>query len=294
MGGYASAFYSNSTVRDMVWGLGLHWYSGDSFDNVQQVADAWPGKGLMATEACACPVHLDDWSYGERYTATPVLHAHRLLLGRLTHLLSSPSLRGHFDRYGHDILGDLNVGVQGWTDWNMLLDHNGTPNHVNGSCDAPIIRLPNNTLHLQPSYFYLGHFTRYLPRGATRIMHQFTGSDSPLEISTWMVDVGEGGEESGLKESVRRREREEGVAASGSEVVVIVLNRQASEAELQLTTGYYTPGSLQATVHVPAHSIQTLHFDAALLNTTRTTAERTPSAPSHRRSGREEVEVVAS
>ena len=152
---------------------------------------------------------------------------------------------------------------------NLVLDDSGGPNHVGGSCDAPIIRLANNTLNYQPSYYYMGHFSRYLPRGAIRVMHQFTGSDSLLEITTWEVDVGQQAQDSGVRESVRGRVRETGVEASGREVVVIVLNRQREAQSFQLTTGWYTPGSLQATVAVPAHSIQTLHFDAALLNTTR-------------------------
>ena len=234
---YAHAFYSNATVRAMVWGLGAHWYTGGSFDNVQQVVDAYPEKGVMATEACACPVHVDDWTYGERY--------------------------------GHDILQDLNVGVQGWTDWNLVLDSKGGPNHVGGSCDAPILRLQDGSVHYQPSFYYLGHFTRFLPRGAVRILHQFTGSDSLLEITTWEVDVSDGAEDSGVRESVRRRVRETGVAASGVEVVAVILNRQPTAFSLQVTTGWYTAGSMQARVNAPAHSIQTLHFDAALLNNTR-------------------------
>jgi O-glycosyl hydrolase len=80
-------------LKAMVWGIALHWYSGDGFSNVQQVYDAWPGKGIMATEACDCPINLDRWQTGEHY--------------------------------GHDILGDLNAGTQGWTDWNLMLDWTG-------------------------------------------------------------------------------------------------------------------------------------------------------------------------
>ena len=152
-----------------------------------------------------------------------------------------------------------------------MLDSKGGPNHVGGSCDAPVLRLANNTLHYQPSYYYMGHFSRYLPRGAVRVLHQFTGSDSPLEITTFEVEVSDDAEDSGLRESVRRRVRETGVKASGLEVVVVVLNRQQSAYTFQITTGWYTTGSVQAKVSVPGHSIQTLHFDAALLNTTRPT-----------------------
>jgi hypothetical protein len=170
---YANAFYNNATLKAMVWGIALHWYSGDGFSNVQQVYDAWPGKGIMATEACDCPINLDR----------PACCVPSSLF---------------------------------------------SPDHIGGeSCDAPVIRLMNNTLHYQPAYYYLGHFSRFLPRNAVRIMHQFTDSDSTLEITTWLVHVGTGSPDSGLKESVKRRTQQTGQAPSGNEVVVVVLNRES-------------------------------------------------------------------
>jgi glucosylceramidase len=38
-----------------IWGIGFHWYSGDSFEEVEAVAKAWPNKHMFATEACNCP-----------------------------------------------------------------------------------------------------------------------------------------------------------------------------------------------------------------------------------------------
>ena len=42
-------------------------------------------------------------------------------------------------QYAEDIIGDLNAGMVGWTDWNMVLNMEGGPNHANNSCDAPIV-----------------------------------------------------------------------------------------------------------------------------------------------------------
>ena len=67
-------------------------YSGDSFNNVRQIHDSYPEKPIMATEACNCggPASGGEaWRRGETYV--------------------------------HDILGDLNAFVRGWTDWNILL-----------------------------------------------------------------------------------------------------------------------------------------------------------------------------
>merc|ERR550514_1203125 len=38
--------------------------------------------------------------------------------------------------YAHDIMGDLNAGAAAWTDWNLLLDGKGGPNHLGNPCDA--------------------------------------------------------------------------------------------------------------------------------------------------------------
>jgi O-glycosyl hydrolase len=34
------------------------------------------------------------------------------------------------NRYGTSMINDFNNGTVGWTDWNILLDQNGGPNHV--------------------------------------------------------------------------------------------------------------------------------------------------------------------
>ena len=76
-------------------------YSGDSFENVRQIHEEWPGKHIMATEACNCD--------GPKYGAEGWSRA---------------------ETYVHDILGDLNAFSRGWTDWNILLNQRGGPNHV--------------------------------------------------------------------------------------------------------------------------------------------------------------------
>merc|ERR1711935_51285 len=66
------------------------------------------------------------------------------------------------------------MGSTGWTDWNLILDTEGGPNHVNNKCDANIIADPQrkvgkNTVILQASYYYMGHFSKFIPPGSKRI-----------------------------------------------------------------------------------------------------------------------------
>lgn len=59
---WASVFYANPLAYEIVYGIAIHWYSGDSFDNVEQIHEGWPDKHIMATEACNCGgPHYNAW-----------------------------------------------------------------------------------------------------------------------------------------------------------------------------------------------------------------------------------------
>ena len=118
-----------------VWGTGFHWYNGDYFEAVQQVHDEFPDKELIFTEGCQeNGPHIGSWNLGERYATS--------------------------------IINDLNRWTVAWIDWNLILDENGGPNHVGNYCSAQII-VDTNTQEVlyQSSYYYLGHFSRFIKRG---------------------------------------------------------------------------------------------------------------------------------
>lgn len=141
----ASTILSDPKAAKYVWGIGFHWYESwtgaPTPENVKRVAEAFPDKPLMLTEACNYPFSwetIHDWHWGERY--------------------------------GSEMISDFNNGATGWTDWNILLDETGGPNHVGNFCFAPI---HNNAkqgyLERMSSYYYIGHFSRYIQPGARRI-----------------------------------------------------------------------------------------------------------------------------
>ena len=136
----ANTVYSDSAAARYVWGTGFHWYGEDCFDHVQQVHDAWPDKQLLFTEGCQeGGPHHGSWELGERY-ARSMIH-------------------------------DLNRWTVGWIDWNLLLDHQGGPNHVGNFCSAPIhTNEARDGFSLQSSYWYLGHFARFVRPGAHRVL----------------------------------------------------------------------------------------------------------------------------
>ena len=118
-----------------VWGTGFHWYNGDHFEAVQQVHDQFPDKNLIFTEGCQeNGPHIGSWKLGERYATS--------------------------------IINDLNRWTRAWLDWNLILNETGGPNHVGNYCSAPIIvDTQSDTILYQSSYYYIGHFSRFLKRG---------------------------------------------------------------------------------------------------------------------------------
>jgi glucosylceramidase len=68
------------------------------------------------------------------------------------------------------MIHDFNAGAEGWTDWNILLDEHGGPNHVGNDCFAPIhADTRSGNLFYGDAYYYLGHFSKFVRPGARRI-----------------------------------------------------------------------------------------------------------------------------
>jgi glucosylceramidase len=68
------------------------------------------------------------------------------------------------------MIKDFNQGTVGWTDWNILLDQNGGPNHVSNFCFAPIhADITTGKLIYTPTYYYIGHFSKFVRPNAQRV-----------------------------------------------------------------------------------------------------------------------------
>jgi glucosylceramidase len=150
----AATVFRDPEAAKYVWGTGFHWYGEDHFEHVQLLHDAWPDKQLLFTEGCQeGGPHIGSWDLGERY--------------------------------GRSIINDLNRWTVGWIDWNLLLDTNGGPNHVGNLCSAPILAdVEADALRHQSSYFYLGHFARFIRPGARRVL--CAASRQALECTAWL------------------------------------------------------------------------------------------------------------
>ncbi|RKP48883.1 glucosylceramidase [Cohnella endophytica] len=135
----ANTAFNDPEASKYIWGIGFHWYSGDHFEALTATHDKFPDKQLVFTEGChEGGVQLGSWKSGERYA--------------------------------HDIIGNLNNWMSAWTDWNIVLDEIGGPNHVGNYCDAPIIAdTTKDSLTYQSSYYYIGHFSKYIRPDAVRV-----------------------------------------------------------------------------------------------------------------------------
>jgi glucosylceramidase len=199
-----STLLADPKAASFVWGIGYHWYEpwsgGDPmFDNVRLVHQTFPEKHLIFTEGCVDSFdakRIGEWKFGEQY--------------------------------GRSMINDFNSGTVGWTDWNILLDEQGGPNHVANFCFAPVhANTKTGELTYLSSYYYIGHFSKFIQPGAKRIAS--SPSRSQLLSTAFLNPSGK--------------------------VTVVVMNPTDKEAPYWLWVG-----GNAAEVNSLPHSIQTLVF----------------------------------
>lgn len=143
----AQTYFADPEVAKYAWGLGFHWYEDWSggvpmYENLKRVKEAFPEEHLLFTEGTAenfDSSKYNNWALGEEY--------------------------------GKSMINDFNSGAEGWTDWNILLDQTGGPNHVGNFCFAPMHGNTNTgELIYTNSFYYIGHFSKFIKPGAKRII----------------------------------------------------------------------------------------------------------------------------
>lgn len=200
----ASTTLRDPDVAKYAWGIGFHWYETwtggpPQFDNLKRVQETFPDKHLLFTEGCNGPFNMariNEWHWGEAY--------------------------------GRSMINDFNAGSVGWTDWNILLDEVGGPNHVQNFCYAPIhADTKTGQLIYMNEYYYIGHFSKFIRPGAKRII---SSSNRSNLLTTGFINT------------------------DGS-VAVVVMNQGADSIPYKLWIGGKTVDIVSA-----PHSIATLVF----------------------------------
>lgn len=200
----ANTIFDDPEASKYAWGLGFHWYEtwagGEPmFDNVANVHESYPDKHLLFTEGCAesfIPNGYQSWKNGERY--------------------------------GRSMINDFNNGTVGWTDWNILLDEIGGPNHVNNFCFAPVhADTKTDELIFTPAYYYIGHFSKFIRPNAKRVS---TSSSRSHLLSTSFIN-------------------------EDNKMVTVVMNQSSLQIKYKLYVG-----SNAVEVVILPHAIQTLVY----------------------------------
>jgi glucosylceramidase len=179
---WVDVMFADQASSEYFDGTAVHWYAStyDYFaDALQYAHRKAPDKHLINTESCVdaqIPVWKNDawyWSkeatdWGWDWAPEDQKYLH-------------PKYEPVF-RYARDIIGCLNNRVDGWVDWNMVLDKQGGPNWAKNWCVAPVIVDPEqDEVYFTPLYYTLAHFSRFIRPGAVRI--GFNHADKDLMVT---------------------------------------------------------------------------------------------------------------
>ena len=159
-------------------GTAIHWYEStyNYFpEDLQYAHQKAPNKYLIQTEACVdseVPVWKDDAWYWKK-EATDWGYDWREASKKYLHPKYAPA-----NRYARDIIGCLNNWVDGWVDWNMVLNRQGGPNWFKNWCIAPIIVDPDlDEVYYTPLYYIMAHFSKFIRPQADVIAADSTDKD---------------------------------------------------------------------------------------------------------------------
>jgi len=161
----ANTIFSDAEAAKYAWGIGHHWYEtwtggAPKFENIDNIQESFPDKKILFTEGC------NENFDSSKYQYWP-----------------------NAERYGLAMINDFNNGTVGWTDWNILLDETGGPNHVGNLCFAPVhANTQTGKLIFTPSFYYIGHFSKFVRPNAKRL--STTTSRSPLQSTSFINEDG--------------------------------------------------------------------------------------------------------
>ena len=164
---WVDSMYENDETSKYFDGTAIHWYESTYkifADDLQYAHHKAPNKLLIETEGCVdsqVPAWKDDnWYWSKESTDWGWDWAPAE--DKYLHPKYAP-----VNRYARDIIGCLNNWVDGWVDWNMVLDRQGGPNWFENWCAAPIIVDPDtDEVYFTPLYYVMTHFSKYIRPGA--------------------------------------------------------------------------------------------------------------------------------
>lgn len=223
---WSDVLLTDPDLLPMIYGTAVHWYAGtvdwfpEALDYTHELA---PNKPIINTEACvdAEVPHWQDDAWYWKKEATDWGWDYADEEDKPDHPKYVPVYR-----YARDIIGCLNHWVEGWIDWNMVLDENGGPNLASNWCTAPVIvDVAKDEVYYTPLYYAISHFSKFIQPQARRI--GFECSDADLMCTAVLNPDGS--------------------------AVVIVLNTTEQEKQIELTLN-----SSSTKIAIDKQAIQTI------------------------------------
>ncbi|MGC9361654.1 MAG: glycoside hydrolase family 30 protein [Candidatus Syntrophosphaera sp.] len=185
---WADVIYADQETTPYLYGAAVHWYEStfrvyeDVFDRVHR---KYPEFVILHTEGCIDDLGKDppegvtdpagykesgwfgndsfwwsktatDWAYSVTWEGVKVED----------HPMYTP-----VHRYARNIIESLDHWVNGWIDWNIVLDSRGGPNHVGNFCGAPImVDTSTQQVYYTPVYYVLSQFSRTIRPGDIAVL----------------------------------------------------------------------------------------------------------------------------
>jgi glucosylceramidase len=188
---WANTILGDEKASAYVDGMAVHWYQSTvdvGGENLDTLHTTFPNKGIIHSEGCLDSIGNDepigdmledDWYWRAEATDWGFFWAG----DKSQHPKYRP-----FYRYVRDLIQGFNHHLNGWIDWNMVLNTRGGPNHAYNFCGAPIlVDSGKNSAYYTPIFYAIKHFSKFVRPDAKRIDIQ-SKADSPL-WSTAFVNV---------------------------------------------------------------------------------------------------------
>lgn len=179
---WTDVMFADEQTAQYVYGAAVHWYSSTNevYEDVfERVHDFFPEFSIIHTEGTIDDLGKEapggvldperfeesDWFGNDAFwwnaKATDWAYTATWAPNSEQHPIYTP-----VHRYARDIIVGFDHWLEGWIDWNIVLDANGGPNHVGNFCGAPImIDTASGEVYYTPVFFVLSQLSRTIRPG---------------------------------------------------------------------------------------------------------------------------------
>ena len=162
------------------------------------------------------------------------------------------------EEYGVGLFQYMQNWAVGFTDWNMLLNLDGGPYHQRPfGCNAPIQANGTDGFYIQAPFYFMAHFSRYLPPGSTIVGAMvYKGVAAPVPLGRFYYAMGDEGIQPPSDTHPPTLAFLGGRLSNGTNVMQIM---NTADVAIQYQLKSAQRGA--ANMSIPPHAIQTLRWN---------------------------------